>query len=157
MLAISLEELVRESAQIWVGLPIEKHSRWETSRSARQIVTYTRLRRQLLVARSEADAGELWVRTRGGTVGEIGEIVHGEAQFSRTQPSLVFLGHGPVAYRVIGMAQGQFPVQRDVRGVQRLLAHPNLADLVHGERAAARELVGLALESAVSKVRLVQR
>ncbi len=102
--AVVFDELVRQSNAIAAVTPVERQTKWEDGR----IVTYTRVRVDSLVA------GELpqdvWVRTLGGVVDTIGQIVDGEPSFVVGQQSLVFL-HGRVhGFEVTARAQGQFAI-----------------------------------------------
>jgi hypothetical protein len=121
-LTVLLDELVRESSGAAVVSPIEHHAVWEDDR----IVTYTRVRVERVVAGSIAEP--VWVRTLGGEVGDIGQIVEGEAQLAAGQSSLFFLRPhlDPVTRRPTGAfavaegAQGQFPVVAPAGGKAHL-------------------------------------
>jgi hypothetical protein len=109
---VPLEELVQKASAAAVVTPTEQRAVWEDHR----IVTYTRVHVDRVVA--GVIAGDAWVRTRGGAVGKIGQIVEGEATLAPGRQSLVFLrpnadaGAGTSAgpYAVVEGAQGQFPV-----------------------------------------------
>ena len=116
-IAASLEDLARASSAIARVTALDRESTWEDGR----IVTYTRIRVDAVIAGSTpAAARELRVRTLGGTVGNIGQIVEGEAQLAPSESSIVFLKErssttGPTAI-IVGRAQGQLLVRRDVHG-----------------------------------------
>jgi hypothetical protein len=106
-IAVTWDVLLRESSAAAVVKPIESRSVWEDGR----IYSYTRL----LVGRSMAGdmpkGAEAWVRTMGGVVGKIGQIVEGEPVFAPGEESLLFLRQGPAGtYEVTARGQGQFPV-----------------------------------------------
>jgi hypothetical protein len=61
-------------------------------------------------------ANELRIRTLGGRVGDVGQLVEGEASLSGAESSLVFLAPHASDYVVAGRAQGQLLVRRDVHG-----------------------------------------
>jgi hypothetical protein len=64
------------------------------------------------------------VRTLGGRVGDLGQLVPGEAPMRKDATAALFLE--PVATDVFGvsaMAQGHYPVQADAKGVRVLRAH----------------------------------
>jgi hypothetical protein len=64
-----------------------------------------------------ATGDEQWVRTLGGVVGKVGQIVDGEAVFSPGHASLLFLRPGPVgALDVTARGQGQFPLVAGTAG-----------------------------------------
>jgi hypothetical protein len=106
-IAVTWEGLLRESTAAAVVSPIETHTVWENSR----IYSYTRLRVDRAVAGNIAASGEAWVRTMGGVVGNIGQIVEGEAVLMPGGQSLLFLRPGPVGtFEVTARGQGQFPI-----------------------------------------------
>ena len=72
--AIDLSELVRASQIVVVGTAVESHAQWETLGKQRRIVTYTRVRVDQQVAGAPA-SGDVWVRTLGGRVGNIGQKI----------------------------------------------------------------------------------
>jgi hypothetical protein len=86
--------------------PLEQRGTWEGGR----IYTYTRVRAETAIA--GALPTELWIRTMGGIVGDIGQIVEGEAALAIGQQSLVFVHAraGESSFEVTARAQGQFPV-----------------------------------------------
>ena len=148
-IAVSLEDLARASSLVARVTPVERTSAWEDGR----IVTTTRVRVDEVVAGVAPDARELRVRTLGGRVDKIGQIVEGEASFTASEPSIVFLtaASRPLAepaptFVVAGRAQGQLLVKRDAAGreivrigavgelVERRL-HPPLRD--GGQRITA--------------------
>ncbi len=110
--AVLFEELVQEASAVAIVTPTEQRALWEGDR----IVTYTRLRVDRLVAGRLPD--EVWVRTLGGTVGGLAQIVEGQATFAFDRPSLVFLRphldpttRAPAGSFVVAeRAQGQFPI-----------------------------------------------
>jgi hypothetical protein len=88
----------------------ESRAVWEDGR----IYTYTRVLVTRAVAGELTSGGDAWVRTMGGVVGKVGQIVEGEAAFAPGDKSLLFLRAGPVgAYVVTDRGQGQFPVVTD--------------------------------------------
>jgi hypothetical protein len=140
--ALSVRELTRASRCVCLGEPVEAYSQWETVGKRRRIVTFTR------VLVSEGVLGEpeqeLLVQTLGGRVGEIGQIVHGEAALKLHEPSLLFLQNSNEGItRVTAMAQGHYRVLPDERGAARLLTSPQLATLLPSKNVAAvQELKG---------------
>lgn len=146
--AVSLAELVNRSEQIVVGTPLEAHARWETLGGQRRIVTYTRVRVDAAID-GGGDSSEVLVRTLGGHVGDIGQVVSGEAVLSIGQPALMFLGRA--ADGVLGvtaMAQGHFPLRKDSHGTLRLTPSPRLATLLGAQHSAVRQLVGRSVPEA---------
>lgn len=64
--------------------------------------------------------GRFVVRHLGGTVGELGQRVHGEASYRPGEQVLLFASERAGAYYAVGMAQGAMHVYRDPSGVARL-------------------------------------
>jgi hypothetical protein len=100
-LALSLDSLVDHAAGVALVEPIEATSRWEDG----HIVTYTHIRTIERVAGTIP--GDAWVRTYGGTVGDLSQWVEGEADLRSR--SLVFLrSESTGTLVVVGRAQGQY-------------------------------------------------
>lgn len=99
-------------------------------------MTYTRVRVDRVVAGELT--GDVRVRTLGGEVGELAQIVEGQATFTTSSPSLVFLRahvdpitHAPTnAFVVVERAQGQFPVVGDTGKPPRLAPAKDLGLLL---------------------------
>ena len=104
----------------------ESRAVWEDGR----IYTYTHVRVDSRGRRRARQPGaEAWVRTMGGVVGKVGQIVEGEAAFAPGRPSLLFLRPGPVgAYVVTDRGQGQFPVVTDDRNARARRPEPRGRD-----------------------------
>ena len=84
------------------------------------------------------------VRTLGGRVGELGEIVHGEAELTLNETSLVFLTPDASGVELVtAMAQGQYPVAMDRAGTARLQFSRNLPRLVGSKTSAVNQLTGM--------------
>jgi hypothetical protein len=106
-IAVTWDGLLRESTVAVVASALDSHAAWENGR----IYSYTRVRVDRAVAGDMASGGEAWVRTMGGVVGNIGQIVEGEAVLMPGEQSLLFLRQGPAGcYEVTARGQGQFPV-----------------------------------------------
>ncbi len=121
-IAVSYEHLVASASSVALVTPLEARSAWEGAR----IVTYTRARVDRWIAGGEAASSEIWVRTLGGQVGDLGQLVDGEARFTVGEPSLLFLravAPGARAFVVASRAQGQFTLRAD-NAVTRLARGP---------------------------------
>ena len=140
-LAASLDELVKRSQQIFFGRPLEASCRWTDVGAGRRIVTYTTVQVEEPL---EGDVqAEYVVRTLGGKVGDVGQLVHGEAMLRIGEDNLIFLRRARNGDHVVtARAQGQYPLRADDRGTRRLLRSPRVADLVNDEESAAHVLVG---------------
>ncbi len=104
----TLEELVERSTVIVDAVPAEFQSRWEDIPGVgRRIVTYTRL--ESISAIAGTTDSTLWVRTLGGHVGNVGQIVEGEAALAIGKRSLLFLRANEGGFQeVVEMAQGHY-------------------------------------------------
>jgi hypothetical protein len=155
---IALSELVRTSRHSVVGIPREAFSRWEVIGRGRRIVTHTRLGVDRLVSGAQVPDGELWVRTIGGRVGNIGQVVEGEAVLRLGERALVFVTPSPDSVlHVTALAQGHYPLRADAAGVERLMPSPRLSALLKGEQSAVRTLVGRKLVEAIDLVQQAGR
>ncbi len=150
---LSLDELVAASTFVVVGTPGERRSQWEETPSGKRIVTYTTLKVDRSITGSAGS--EIVVRTLGGTVGDIGQAVSGEAQLARGSKAVLFLMKRGDVTMVTGMAQGHFPVVNDDKGVARLKASPDVGTTLRtpGPVIAARDvLVGQTVDVAVTSI-----
>lgn len=165
---LSMDELIAASSYVVVATATERRSQWEEIGGSRRIVTYTRLSIDRVVA-GQPD-GEVWVRTLGGVVDDIGQYVSGDAQLALGTQAMLFLTQARTAVVVAGMAQGHYPIVNDPgdpgdearkavgapRALQRrLAASPDSGKVLprRGPTISARELlVGATLESAIDTV-----
>jgi hypothetical protein len=109
-LAATWDGLLHDSSAAAVMTSTESHSVWEDGR----IVTYTRVHVDRAIAGELGTGGDTWVRTMGGVVDKVGQVVEGEASFARGESSLLFLRPGPAgSFVVTSRGQGQFPVVMD--------------------------------------------
>jgi hypothetical protein len=129
---LSVAELVSKSTLVVAGTPLDSRSLWEDSEGGRgrRIVTYTRVRVDRLIDGNVS--GEVWVRTLGGQVDEIGQHVDGEAVLPAEKPSLLFLrSRADGTHAVVGMAQGNYPLERPADGAPpRLMAPRGIGRLI---------------------------
>jgi hypothetical protein len=154
---ISLEDLTAASTYVVIATAGDRRSVWEETPSGKRIVTYTKLK----VDRSVAGPAEteLWVRTLGGVVDNVGQSVSGEAQISSGSRSLLFLAKVEAGLVVAGMAQGHYPIV-DPATTPRLAASPDAGMLLprRGPTISARErLLGLTVEDAVVAVQRARK
>ncbi len=110
--AVYFEALVDRADAVAIVVPIDQSSVWEGGR----IVTYTRLKVERPVAGQPGT--EVWVRTLGGSVGNIGQNVSGEPQFTDGQSSVLFLHKVDSAFMVVERGQGQYPLVKDPKTAQ---------------------------------------
>ena len=133
-IAVAFDALVRESSAVALVTPLEQRSVWEDGR----IYTYTRVRADQGVAGELATGSEAWIRTLGGVVGHIGQLVDGEPVLTTGRPSLLFLRAGTAGtMEVTARAQGQFAVTLDETKTQRLARSSAVGVLLPPKTAAA--------------------
>jgi hypothetical protein len=115
-IALTVDDVARASTLVARVTPLATSSSWEDGR----IVTTTRLRVDRTIAgRAADDARTVEVRTLGGVVDGVGQIVEGEASFSRSESSIVFLvPEGRARFHVVGRAQGQLVLGRSSAGAE---------------------------------------
>jgi len=136
-IAVTWDGLLRESTAAALVTALEGRSVWEGDR----IYTYTRVHVDRGVAGELVTGDEAWVRTMGGVVGKVGQIVDGEPVLTRGQASLLFLH--PIAARAAGAfdvtarGQGQFPVVADVKTAPHLVRGTSTGGLVAPRGASA--------------------
>lgn len=161
---VSLDELVSFASYVVVATATEQRSQWEELGGARRIVTYTRLSIDRTVA-GQPDDTDVWVRTLGGVVGDVGQQVAGDAHLKIGSQAMLFLTRVGSAVVVSAMAQGHYPIvdvaePRGLTGgpriaVRRLAASPGSGTLLArpGPSISAREqLVGATLDAAIDLV-----
>lgn len=107
-IAVSFDALVTDADAVAVAAPIEAKSVWEGGR----IYTYTKLKVEQGVAGELATGSETWVRTMGGVVGKIGQLVDGEPVFVTGKSSVLFLHKFKETgvWEVSARSQGQYPI-----------------------------------------------
>lgn len=156
--AVTLSELVYYSQHIVVGTAREATSAWERVGGSRRLVTYSRLDVHQPLDGRDPPRAALYVRTLGGQVGDIGQIVFGEATLSHDEPCVVFLREiEPALFSVSAMAQGHYPLRRDDAGIERLQPSPRLPHLLRASNQSAVErLRGRSLTSCEHLVAEVQ-
>lgn len=154
--AVGLEELVSRSQRVVLGEPLDVESRWETIGKRRHIVTYTRVRALELLGGAPLHEEELMVRTLGGRVGDLAELVHGEAVLTLGLRSVLFTMPARGALAVTAMAQGHYPLTRDKGGTERLERSPAAVELLEQPAAAVQRLPGLDLDQARQLLRQVR-
>jgi hypothetical protein len=133
-IAVSFEALVKDADAVAIITPEESRSLWEDGR----IYTYTRVKIEQGVAGELG--GDTWVRTMGGVVGKVGQLVDGEPVFTTGKSSLVFFHRlkATSTYEVSARAQGQYPVVRDdVKNVRRVIRSGNAGVLFPPKPGAA--------------------
>jgi hypothetical protein len=129
-IAVTWDGLLRESSAAALVTALDARPLWEGDR----IYTYTRVRVDRGIAGELAAGDEAWIRTMGGVVGKVGQIVEGEPVLAPGQASLLFLhpiaGRPAGAFDVTARAQGQFPLVTDPKTPPHLVRSTSAGGLV---------------------------
>jgi hypothetical protein len=131
-IAVLFEELLEHASAVAVVTPVEQHAVWQNGR----IYSYTRVHVDMTIAGSLPN--DPWIRTMGGVVGNIGQIVEGEAVLTAGRPALIFLSPplDPEArsmtdiFEVTARAQGAFPLARDENEARRVIRASSIGALM---------------------------
>lgn len=155
--ALSLGELVKKSTSALVLTGVARRATWQVIGGSRRIVTETQARVEEVVTGEDPSASEVVVHTLGGRIGNIGQIVEGEAELTLGETSLTFLtALAPQNYAVTAMAQGHYPVVSDARG-KILATNRQLPALVKKTGSAVERLAGVTLSEGLALVRAEHR
>lgn len=157
---ISLTALVARSRHVVVATPRVADSTWEEIGGSKRLVTYTRLTIEDALDDRAIDETEILVRTLGGRLGPIGQIVHGEAELRRDETAVFFVKPRTDGgtYHITGLSQGHYPLLADKQSVRRLTQSPHLPTFVTKQAdAAVTRLSGQSLLAARSLVTGVLR
>lgn len=139
--ALSLSELVGQSQHALIGTPVDAFAQWETIGQRSRIVTYTSLRVLQPIDGRQPESDELIVRTLGGQVDDIGQVVPGEAVLARGEPAVTFLTKvNEGLFAVTGLAQGHYRLLPDSQGTRRLKASGSVELVGMDDTAAVRRL-----------------
>jgi len=155
--AVRLEELAARSQHVLLGETLDADSVWEQIGRRKHIVTYSRVRALEVLGGAAPGQDELMLRTLGGYIGELGELVHGEASLTLGSRSVLFVMPVPGALAITAMAQGHYPLLRDKAGAERLQRSPHAAEIVADAGAALTRLPGLSLSEARSLLKPVRK
>jgi hypothetical protein len=155
--SVSLPKLVQSSRRIVVMTALVSDCHFEELGRRRRIVTDTRVRIEEYVAKGPGSDSELMVRTLGGSVGRLGELVHGQARLAIGETCVAFLLQGPDGLHYVNaMAQGHYPLASEAT-TRRLLRSPDMPEILGIEGSAVKELVGSELSAAAARVRTLSR
>lgn len=150
--ALRVDELASRSRHVLLGEPLDSYCEWARIGDRKHIVTYTRVRTHELLAGADPKQEELLVRTLGGQVGELGELVHGEARLRLGNRGVLFVMPVRDVLTVTAMAQGHYPLQRDRAGIELLARSPAAVEILDDPSAAVRRLPGLKVPEARSLI-----
>jgi hypothetical protein len=137
---LTLPELLAASARVAIVTPLFAESHWETIGGQRCIVTDTRVRVEDSI-RAASSASELLVRSLGGRIGAVGELVHGQPILELGQACVAFLKAtaGDIHWTA-GMAQGHYPLLHRTDGATRLTASRSLPHIKRWDGSAVQAL-----------------
>ena len=109
----SLTHLVSKADVALEGTVVETRSIWEAiPGGGKKIVTYTRVESKRSIF--GGDGKDVWVRTLGGRVGNIAQLVEGEAKLAVGTRAILFLkANSEGTFGVVEMAQGHYMVHED--------------------------------------------
>ncbi len=130
-----LRSLSVEAETVVLGRVIKRESRY--GEDGRMIFTYTTVKVERTLRGREA-AGEIVIRTLGGTVGEAGMVAQGVCSFTPGEETVLFLKktRGGVNYMVSGLSQGKLPVVRGASGEALVLTGAPTPGLAFAKSAA---------------------
>ena len=145
---MSLAELVGRSQHAVIGTPLAARCLYATIGGRRMLVTETQLRVDGTFGLVAPHESELRVRTLGGQLGNVGELVHGQAQLEKGRLCAAFFERTPEGECwVTGMAQGHYPLD-SVDSAWVLRQSPQLPTIRDWEQSAVKHLVGARLSEA---------
>ncbi len=145
-IALTVDDVARDASLIIRATPVQEASEWESGR----IVTTTVLRVDRVIAGPAPAPGEVRVRSLGGTVGDVAQLVEGEPQLSPklAASSILFLKQvggsddsEAARFVVSGRAQGQLMVARAPRSSQEVVRLVRMGTLLPKHPLAPPRLV----------------
>ena len=152
--ALNLSRLVASSGQVVVGSTLSSASAWENVGGQRRIVSYARVRVTQAVLGTAKVGDELRIRTLGGRVGDIGQVVLGSVKLRKGEESLLFLySRAGQPHQITAMSQGHYPVRLDANGERRVAMNLSGLELLGEGQGAASLLDGMRLTQAISMIR----
>lgn len=148
--AVPLSSLMSVSDQVVVATVTSVSSHYEKVAGSNRIVTDTTLQVDHVVAGdSGLVGGPIVVRTLGGTVGDLAQLVLGEAVLAPGTTDFLFLRKGTDGrLHVSAMAQGEYIVVSESGGALKLRQSPGLDVVVNPSQSAVAALAGRTLEQA---------
>ncbi|RKH13738.1 hypothetical protein D7V97_04740 [Corallococcus sp. CA053C] len=127
MLRADLPQMAQASDAVVQGVVRRVQSRWSGDKL--RIVTDVEI--QVTESLKGQPGGTVLVTQPGGRVGDIGQVVSGLASFSEGEEVVVFLEKkGAAAFRLAGMAQGKYQVQRSASGASAMAVPAPTGDAV---------------------------
>ena len=135
-IAITFDSLCQQADSVAAITSGEATSNWEDGR----IFTYTKTHIDQGVAGELAAGQDVYVRTMGGVVGKLGQMVDGEAVFQKDKPSLLFLHKLKTgSYEVTGRGQGQYPILVDEKTKARSFVKSGTAGVLFAPKTPSAD------------------
>jgi len=135
--------MVERSSMVVVATPISLETHWALFGSKQRVVTDSTIEVAWTLHGDDCAGKDIVVRTLGGTVEGVGQIVYGEARLTLGQSSLLFLIPGrDGTYQVLGMAQGQYPLEPTGEGDWQLRSSLGLEGVLQEHLSVAHALAG---------------
>ncbi len=126
-IAVGFDQLVKDADSVAVITAGDASSVWEDGR----IFTYTKVHVDQGVAGELAAGSDSYVRTMGGVVGKLGQMVDGEAVLVKDKPSLLFMRKLKAgSWEVSARGQGQYPVKIDAQTKVRTIIRSATAGML---------------------------
>ncbi len=152
--AIELGQLIGTSERVIVATAVAAESHWQVIGDSRVLVTDTRVQVSDSFHGPTTPGSELTIRTLGGELDKIAQLVHGEARLALGTSCFLFLDEGSDGIlRINQLAQGEYPLVADAKGQLLLVPSPGLDMVVNVERSAVRQLAGKRVSEAANLVR----
>jgi hypothetical protein len=140
---LTLKQLSLRATAIVALRALDSSSHYEDIAGRRLIVTDTRVRIEDVLAKGAPRDRELLVRTLGGRVGGMRELVLGQPALSLARSDVAFLQLGSDgAHWFTGMAQGHYPLVDTEQGELALGVSPQVPEIRDLEGSAVRALAG---------------
>ena len=140
---IPLSRLVERSSLVVVATPIAYSTHFATLGKTSRLVTDVTLEVSWTLRGQDSTGKDIIVRTLGGTIDGLAQIVYGEARLAIGQTSLLFLAPDrDQVLHVFGMAQGHFPTAPDDKGDWLVTRSPGLEGVLRPELSAVEALAG---------------
>lgn len=145
---MTMAELVGLSQHAVIGTPLSAQCSYLTIGGRRMLVTETQVRIDGQLGLAAPSETTLTVRTLGGRLDGVGELVHGQAQLEFGRQCAAFFERAPDGICwVTGMAQGHYPLERSNASLV-LRQSPELPTIRDWEQSAVKRLVGIRLDEA---------
>lgn len=149
LLALNVAQLTRNSSTVVRAKVLSSEARWTQDKA--RIITDTRL--SVMETWKGTHQAEVLVMQPGGVVGDIGQRVHGTAQFSVGEEVVLFLESRGERFLLTGMIQGKFVVEASSDGSTPVARQATEGDLVLVDPQTKRPIVASSFVLPLDKLR----